>query len=135
MKKFYLLALVAGVSLVLGNALAQEKSAAGKEVKAAEGKEAQSTAGKEAYVKRCKLCHAADGSGKKESGEWLPLAKTLKLDKPEKLAVTSLDAKQLGEMENVILKGKDKMKGMEDKGVKPEEAKLIVEYVKTLQKK
>ena len=89
---------------------------------------------KELYDKHCKKCHAADGSGKKDGGEWLPVAKTLKLKKPEKLDILSADAKKLSDDEIVkmILEGKEKMKAMKDK-VTQAEAKLLVEYTRHLQ--
>jgi mono/diheme cytochrome c family protein len=92
--------------------------------------------GKALYDQHCKKCHAADGSGKKDGGEWMPVVKTLKLDKPEKLNILSADAKKMTdeEMTKLILDGKDKMKSLKEK-VSADDAKALVAYTRELQSK
>ncbi|HLG18454.1 MAG TPA: c-type cytochrome [Bdellovibrionota bacterium] len=84
------------------------------------------------FDKYCKKCHAEDGSGKKPTGEWLPVVKTLKLEKPEMLSIISDEAKKKtdDDIKKMILEGKDKMKATK---ATPEEAIELVAYVRHLQ--
>lgn len=90
---------------------------------------------KEMYDKDCKKCHAEDGSGKKD-GEWLKVAKTLKLEKPESLSLISEEAKKASDadMQKAIIDGGKKMKGFKDK-ISEAEAKQLVAFVRQLQGK
>jgi cytochrome c553 len=96
--------------------------------------EDKTAAQKTLWDKDCKKCHAEDGSGKNAKGEWLPVAKTLKLEKPELLSVVSAEAKKA--TDEVIMKsmieGKGKMKAMKDK-LSEADMKALVEYTRHLQ--
>lgn len=84
------------------------------------------------YNKHCKICHAADGSGKKD-GAPLKIAATMKVE-PERLNLLTDNSKKMGDadMEKVLLQGKEKMKGLKEK-MSAEEAKIVVKYVRDLQ--
>lgn len=114
----YLTALTASVLLSSISALAQDTVEAQKAL----------------WDKQCKKCHAVDGSGKSEKGEWLSVAKALKLEKPEVLSVTSADAKKLTDEQitKAMTDGKGKMKGMKDK-LSESDLKALVAYVRHLQ--
>jgi cytochrome c553 len=121
LKRTFLIAVALGfvcAPLFAGSAKAEDKIAAQKTL----------------WDKDCKKCHATDGSGKNAKGEWLPVAKTLKLEKPELLSAVSAEAKKL--TDEAILKsmvdGKGKMKAMKDK-LSEADMKALVEYTRYLQ--
>lgn len=92
---------------------------------------------KELYLMHCKACHAADGSGKKASGEWLGIAKMMKLDslQTERLSLLTKRAREMDNQahEDAILSGIGKMKGMKRR-ITVDEAKRLVDYTRVLQK-
>ena len=73
---------------------------------------ADDAAKKALYDKHCKKCHAEDGGGKKADGSWMPVAKTLKLEKPEGLSILSPEAKKItdDDIKKSMKEGKGKMK-------------------------
>lgn len=97
---------------------------------------ADDAAQKALYDKHCKKCHADDGSGKKADGEWLAVAKTLKLEKPDGLSVISAEAKKLTDDDILksMMEGKGKMKSLKDKMTEAD-AKSLVTYTRSLQAK
>lgn len=78
----------------------------------------------ESFGKKCATCHGKDGKGQTTMGK--------------KLGAKDLSASKLGEADMVkqILDGKkgddgkDKMTAFKDKGMTPDEAKAIAQYVK-----
>ncbi len=118
MKKYDLLALAAGVFLLLGTARSQGTDT-----------------GKGVYEQLCRPCHAANGSGKTGTGAWMPIAASLKLERPEQMSLISEKAKNLSESDitKMIQSGGGKMMGLGGK-VKKEEAEAVARYVvRTLQ--
>jgi mono/diheme cytochrome c family protein len=88
---------------------------------------------KTVYDKNCKKCHGATGNGKNDKGEWMPVAKTLKIENGKGLDLTTAEMKAL--TDDVILKsmtdGKEKMKKMDK--MTPDEMKQMVAYTRHLQ--
>jgi mono/diheme cytochrome c family protein len=87
--------------------------------------EGDAEAGKAAFLKRCKMCHGADGNGNPA------MARMLKV---EFHAMDSeyVQEKTPEELRNVILKGKGKMVAV--RGISEKEVTDIISYLQSLDK-
>jgi cytochrome c553 len=82
-------------------------------------------AGKATYMKRCKMCHAADGTGNAK------MAKMLKVEIKD-LGSEAMQALSDEEIAKVVAEGKGKMKPV--KGAGKEDVANIIAFIRTLKK-
>ena len=81
--------------------------------------------GKATYLKRCKMCHAADGTGNAK------MAKMLKVEIKD-LGSEAVQALSDEEIAKIVADGKGKMKTV--KGVGKEDVANIIAFLRTLKK-
>lgn len=82
--------------------------------------------GKAVYMKRCKMCHGADGDGNPA------IARMMKVEF-HPMSSEYIQEKTDAELNDIITKGKGKMPAV--KGITPEEITNVIAYIRSLGKK